>query len=152
DTFNGMTAPTSMDKDIEGDDAAQLLHADPERENSRSVWACAPLTVVKRAMNTTSYDERNIVYVEGRVEDTIPAMAPEKIALLRLDTDWYESTYHEMLHLFPRLVTGGVLILDDYGHWLGARGAVDRYMRETKVKLLLNRIDYTGRIAVKLEG
>ncbi|HYM86681.1 MAG TPA: TylF/MycF/NovP-related O-methyltransferase, partial [Pseudoxanthomonas sp.] len=74
---------------------------------------------------------------------------PECIALLRLDTDWYESTRHEMIHLFPRLCVGGVLILDDYGHWLGARRAVDEYLGEHNVPLFLQRIDYTGRYAVK---
>jgi hypothetical protein len=68
---------------------------------------------------------------------------------LRLDTDWYESTRHELLHLYPRLVRGGVLVIDDYGHWAGARKAVDDYIAEHKLCLLLNRVDYTARIAVK---
>jgi O-methyltransferase len=70
--------------------------------------------------------------------------------LLRLDTDWYDSTRHELVHLFPRLSQGGVLIIDDYGHWKGARQAVDDYLKESGTRLLLNRIDYTGRIAVKV--
>ena len=64
-------------------------------------------------------------------------------------TDWYESTYHELVHLYPRLSSGGVLIIDDYGHWLGARRAVGQYLAENGIAILLNRIDYTGRIAVK---
>jgi O-methyltransferase len=88
--------------------------------------------------------------VKGKVEDTVPKNAPEKIALLRLDTDWYESTRHELVHLFPRLVPGGVLIIDDYGHWQGARKAVDEYIAGNQVKILLNRVDYTGRIGVKI--
>ena len=76
---------------------------------------------------------------------------PGQIALLRLDTDFYESTRHELVHLFPLLVTGGVLIIDDYGHWEGARKAVDEYMENHKIKILLNRIDYTGRIAIKTQ-
>jgi hypothetical protein len=74
---------------------------------------------------------------------------PEQIAVLRLDTDFYESTRHELRHLYPRLVHGGVLIIDDYGHWAGARKAVDEYIAEEGIRLLLNRIDYTGRIAIK---
>jgi hypothetical protein len=88
--------------------------------------------------------------VKGKVEDTVPKNAPEEIALLRLDTDWYESTRHELVHLFPRLVPGGVLIIDDYGHWQGARKAVDEYIAGNQVKILLNRVDYTGRIGVKI--
>ena len=85
-----------------------------------------------------------IHFVEGKVEDTIPAHAPERIALLRLDTDWYESTRHELEHLYPRLSRGGVLIIDDYGHWQGARQAVDEYFGDAHAALL-NRIDYTAR-------
>jgi O-methyltransferase len=87
--------------------------------------------------------------VQGRVEDTVPDQAPPEIALLRLDTDWYSSTRHELVHLYPRLAEGGVLILDDYGYWRGARRAVDEYMAANDLPLLLNRIDYTARIAVK---
>jgi hypothetical protein len=87
--------------------------------------------------------------VKGKVEDTIPRAAPKQIALLRLDTDWYESTYHELKHLYPRLVPGGVLILDDYGHWEGARRAVDQYFEEERIRLFLHRIDYAGRLAIK---
>jgi O-methyltransferase len=87
--------------------------------------------------------------VAGPVEETLPAAAPDELALLRLDTDWYESTRRELDHLYPRLAEGGVLIVDDYGHWEGARRAVDEYFAENGPMPLLARIDYTGRIAVK---
>jgi len=83
------------------------------------------------------------------VEETVPGRAPTEIALLRLDTDWYGSTKHELEHLFPRLASGGVLLLDDYGYWQGARKAVDEYVSEHDVRLLLNRIDHSSRIALK---
>jgi len=70
--------------------------------------------------------------------------------LLRLDTDWYESTRHELEHLFPRLVCGGVLIIDDYGYWHGARKAVDEYIRHNQLPFFLARVDATGRVGVKL--
>jgi hypothetical protein len=89
----------------------------------------------------------NVQFVKGKVEDTIPQTISEKIALLRLDTDWYESTAHELKYLYPKLSTKGVLIIDDYGHWEGCRKAVDEYFATNT--LLLNRIDYTGRIAIK---
>lgn len=69
---------------------------------------------------------------------------------MRLDTDWYESTRHELLHLFPKLSVGGVLILDDYGHWEGRKKAVDEYMEQHSIQMLLDRIDYTERIGVKM--
>jgi hypothetical protein len=149
DTFEGMTAPTAEDVALTGESAADLLAATTDREDAESVWCRAPLDVVKQAMASVGYERSKVHYIKGRVEDTIPAAAPERIALLRLDTDWYESTRHEMIHLFPRLCVGGVLILDDYGHWLGARRAVDEYLREHNVPLFLQRIDYTGRYAVK---
>jgi O-methyltransferase len=149
DTFEGMTAPTGEDVASTGETAADLLAASTDREDAESVWCRAPLDVVQQAMTSVGYERSRIHYIKGRVEDTVPAAAPERIALLRLDTDWYESTRHEMIHLFPRLCVGGVLVLDDYGHWLGARRAVDEYLREHNVPLFLQKIDYTGRYAVK---
>jgi O-methyltransferase len=83
------------------------------------------------------------------VEDTLPDQAPERIALLRLDTDWYASTKHELEQLYPRLAEGGVLIVDDYGHYEGARRAVDEYFRAAGEPVLLNRIDFSGRLVIK---
>jgi hypothetical protein len=105
---------------------------------------------VKQAVYSTGYNRDKFHFVQGMVEDTLPEKAPEQIALLRLDTDWYESTRHELIHLFPRLSRGGVLIIDDYGDWEGARKAVDEYIAQHNVAILLNRIDHTGRIGVKL--
>ena len=85
--------------------------------------------------------------IAGRVEETLPAKAPDRLALLRLDTDFYASTSHELAHLYPRLSAGGVLILDDYGAWQGARQAVDEYFEDAAV--LLHRLDWTGRLLVK---
>ena len=104
---------------------------------------------VRETVLSTGYPEEQVHIVRGPVEDTIPGKAPERLALLRLDTDWYESTYHELVHLYPRLSVGGVLIIDDYGHWEGARRAVDEYFAAAGSRPLLNRIDYTGRIAIK---
>ena len=149
DTFEGMPEPGDVDRDFRGEAAAARMKR--ENRNTSAVWAYSPLDEVKRNLRTTGYNEREIVFTQGKVEDTVPALAPKRIALLRLDTDWYESTYHELVHLYPRLSVGGVLIIDDYGHWQGARRAVDQYVREKNLKILLNRIDYTGRIGVKLE-
>ena len=101
-------------------------------------------------MASTGYDPNLVQYIVGSVEDTIPAQAPDQIAVLRLDTDWYSSTVHELRHLYPRLAVGGLLIIDDYGHWQGARRAVEEFLAETGTPLFLHRIDYTGRIGVKL--
>jgi O-methyltransferase len=104
---------------------------------------------VRDAVLGVGYPASRIHFVEGAVEDTLPDRAPGEIALLRLDTDWYASTKHELEHLYPRLVAGGVLILDDYGYWQGARRAVDEYFAAKGEPLLLNRIDGTARIAIR---
>lgn len=101
-------------------------------------------------MARSGYPTAQLHYIRGKVEDTIPSAVSERIAILRLDTDWYESTLHELRYLFPLLSQAGVLIVDDYGYWQGARDAVDQYLTEQRVKMLLNRIDFTGRLGVKL--
>ena len=146
DTFTGMTAPSDEDVRRSGERAADLL---AEQSRSSDIWAIAAIEDVREAVLSVGYPEERIHFVQGPVEETLPASAPEQIALLRLDTDWYSSTKHELVHLFPRLTTGGVLILDDYGYWQGARRAVDEYLTENSLRLLLNRIDNTARIALK---
>jgi O-methyltransferase len=149
DTFTGMTAPTSVDRD--------LFRRPASVSGARNLFGQSAdftpgknfLEEVKANLHSTGYDEHLITYVEGPVEETLPANAPATIAILRLDTDWYESTRDELQHLFPRLSEGGVLIIDDYGHFEGARLAVDEFTAATKLPLLLNRIDYSGRICVK---
>jgi O-methyltransferase len=151
DTFEGMTAPTENDAQIlfGGKRAAELL-AKAKKEVSTSLWCCSPIDEVQQNISRTGYDIDKVHFVKGRVEDTIPAHAPHLISVLRLDTDWYESTRHELAHLFPRLSPGGVLIIDDYGWWKGARQATDEYLEQHRLRLLLHRIDSTGgRIAVK---
>lgn len=148
DTFQGMSEPTDQDVNILGK-SASTLWPKSKISGDTSQWCYSPLDEVKRVMAETGYDADKIHYIQGKVEDTLPDKAPEKIALLRLDTDWYESTKHELVHLFPRLVKGGVLILDDYGYWAGARQATDEYLAENNPGILLNRIDRSGRIGVK---
>jgi hypothetical protein len=142
-----MPPPEESDRDFTGKSAADLLRgADPSRS---LIGARASLAEVQANLARTGYPAELIRCVPGRVEATVPAEAPEEIALLRLDTDWQASTRHELEHLYPRLKRGGVLIVDDYGHWRGARQAVDDYFRTKQIPIFLGRIDYTGRIAVK---
>ena len=148
DTYEGMSPPGATDVNIDGQAASALLRAQ-DKDDPGSAWCYATLEDVRTALSGTGYEISRIHFVKGRVEHTIPATAPERIAVLRLDTDWYESTRHEMYHLYPRLSPGGVLIIDDYGHWAGCRKAVDEYLASRGIHLLLTRIDYTGRIAVK---
>ena len=149
DTYEGMSTPSEKDKDYRGNDAKSLLEHS-SKENQESVWCYSSMDEVKSNMGKTKFPIDKVILVKGKVEDTIPANLPEGgIALLRLDTDWYESTLHELNYLYPALVSKGVLIIDDYGHWQGSRKAVDEFFEREKNKVLLNRIDYTGRISVK---
>lgn len=147
DTFAGMPEPGEKDVSLAGTAARPIWRARQRR--SHNDWAFGPLEEVKRNMATTDYPPDRITYVEGRVEETIPGVAPESIAVLRLDTDWFDSTWHELVHLYPRLQPGGVLYIDDYGIWRGARDAVDRYFAEHPAPILLHRIDGGSRIGVK---
>ncbi|MER5968994.1 TylF/MycF/NovP-related O-methyltransferase [Streptomyces sp. NPDC002055] len=145
DTFEGMPPPTEKDRRRDGEMASDLLS---RRSKDHPIWAVATLEDVQEGMAQIPYPEDRVHYVPGRVEDTIPAGAPEEIAVLRLDTDWYASTRHELEYLYPRLVSGGVLLIDDYGWWQGSREAVDEFLEKTGARLLLLRMD-EGRIAVK---
>jgi len=141
DTFAGMTAPTDADKTQSGRLAVNRLGPATLKHLEVS------METVAANMASTGYSDALTHYVRGPVEETLPGAAPDSIALLRLDTDWYESTRHELEVLYPRLSPGGILIIDDYGDWQGAKLAVDEYFAETAV--FLNRIDYTARLMVK---
>ena len=146
DTYEGMPPPSDSDvRRADGRPAAELL-ADAAPDSK--VVAAASLEEVRAGFSEVGYPESRLHFVVGRVEETIPGAAPARIAILRLDTDWYESTRHELEHLYPRLSPGGVLLLDDYGYWEGARRAVDEFLEATGEPLLLTRMA-SGRIAVK---
>ena len=147
DTFEGMTEPTDKDISKVGEYASDLLKRS-KKEDPKSIWCYSNIEEVRASVLNTGYSPDKIHFVKGKVEDTIPKKAPQMISLLRLDTDWYESTRHELIHLFPRIAPFGVIIIDDYGHWQGVREAVDEYIRKNNIKILLNRVDYTGRIGV----
>ncbi len=149
DTFEGMVEPTEKDTDIRGKKAMTRFQ-EAERTSTGGVdWCYASIEEVTRNLQSTGYAKDKLHFIKGRVEDTLPAQAPGQIAILRLDTDWYSSSKHEMEHLFPRLVSGGVLILDDYGYWKGCREATDEYFAAHKVQMHLVRVDEACRVGVK---
>jgi O-methyltransferase len=164
DTFEGMTRPTEVDvsrydlsggRPTEAVGCSALAEWEAAQERGLALWEglFGPESFseegVRETLSRTGYPDERLHFVRGPVEETLPDRAPSELALLRLDTDWYESTHHELLHLYPRLVRGGVFLVDDYGHWEGSRRAVDEYFATVAPPLLLNRIDYSARIAVK---
>lgn len=148
DTFTGMTAPGAEDVSRSGVAAAGKFQRRATGADS-SDWCLAGVDDVAANMRRTGYPAERVHLVAGKVEDTVPAQAPAGLAILRLDTDWYASTRHEMEHLYPRLAPGGVLIIDDYGDWLGAKQAVDEYLAREGLCPLLHRVDDTARLIVK---
>lgn len=151
DTYSGMPPGQSDDIDLEGNDerwyreeSDAFVHAGRGEK-----WNAISLEEVQNNLNSLSSTKQRFHFIEGRVEDRLPAAAPQSIALLRLDTDFYASTKHELEHLFPRLVKGGILIVDDYGHFLGARKAVDEYFHAHDLRLFMHRVDYTSIIGIK---
>ena len=145
DTFEGMTEPGPRDVDFAGRTPQDHLRG--WKAHSISELARSPIDEVKRNVFSTGLPESRFVFVKGKVEDTIPGtLPPGPISILRLDTDWFESTWHELVHLYPRLAPGGVLIIDDYAMWKGSHEATDKYFAQERVKMLLNRLDYTGAV------
>ena len=148
DTFCGMPTPTARDVDFAGKTAGELLRAHSS-DDPQSIWCRSSLNEVRGNVGRCGYPDDLVRYVVGPVETTLQTEHPDCVALLRLDTDWYESTRIELDRLFPRLVPGGVLLVDDYGHWQGCRRAVDEYFKSHSICMMLHRIDYTGRIGIR---
>jgi hypothetical protein len=150
DTFEGMSEPTKDDYLLSDKSVSAESELKKGKVKGEDIWCLSSLSEVRNNMLSTGYPEDKLVFIKGKVEDTIPKTMPLKISLLRLDTDWYESTKHELTYLFPILVQNGVLLIDDYGHWAGSKKATDEYFSVNKIPILLNRVDYTARLGIKL--
>ncbi|NLB34781.1 MAG: macrocin O-methyltransferase [Elusimicrobia bacterium] len=149
DTFQGMPPPSPIDNRLnkKKDQTYYLWRANLCKNHNRLCYAS--LEEVKDNLEMTGYPMDKFVFVKGLVEETIPENIPDKIALLRLDTDWYSSTKHELEELYPLLVKNGILIIDDYGTWSGAKKATDEFFKSKKEFLV--RIDSDSRLLVKTD-
>ena len=147
DTFAGMPRPDDVDKSWDG---TSVLPVWQNATEGGQLWGYGgTLDMVRTVMSASKYPQDKLVFVEGMVEDTVPGNAADHLSLLRLDTDFYKSTYHELVHLYPRLVKGGILIIDDYGNFQGSRLATDQYIAENDLKVFLSRVDGNVRLVVK---
>ena len=138
DTFEGMTPPEDIDKDLNGRKAESILE---------DVMCISPIDEVLETIGRSSFPMVNVTLVQGDVCKTLNSanhLHKNNLALLRLDTDWYASTKKEMEVLYPKLNFGGVLIVDDYGHWKGSKTAVDEYFEGQGISPQIEQIDYTG--------
>lgn len=135
DTFNGMTKPDEIDIDFRNIKASDIFE---------KIKCYCSIDDVNKNLSLSNYPKKNLKYIVGDVNKTLENIVnlPNKISLLRLDTDWYESTKKELEILYPLLINNGVLIVDDYGHWKGSKLAVDEYF--TNKTININYIDYTG--------
>jgi O-methyltransferase len=149
DTFGRVPAPTDRDVIFSGESAASFMRS-LERVRGRSnVWITASREEVAANLESTGYPMDRVHLVPGRVEDTIPDHTPSKISLLRLDTDWYESVRHELVHLYGLVAPGGPILVDDYGFCRGARDATEEFLSTLPNRPYLHRIDFTGRLFFK---
>jgi O-methyltransferase len=150
DTFAGMTLPDQYDTAAVTGEAAHPRYLSSQKE-SHNEWCYASLEDVKGAFQQANLLDSNVIFVKGDVLTTlsVPDNLPQTIAVLRLDTDWYESTRMELETLYPRLSIGGVIMIDDYGYWTGARKATDEYFALGH-RPFLHYTDATGRAGVKV--
>jgi O-methyltransferase len=152
DTFAGMTQPKDMDYQLR-DGMRAKLQFEQNQVGETNLWSNASVEEVRKNFNNFGLDVGGTIrLIKGDILLTLKdeRNLPEKISVLRLDTDWYESTMYELEVLFPRLSQGGILIIDDYGDWAGAKKAVDEYFLRAPRKVFFQPIDYTGRIGVKV--
>lgn len=149
DTFLGMTKPTEHDRESSTGQEAIVEYSEKDR-GSFNEWVYCPLDQVRAHFEAAGLLSDKVVFVQGDVLQTLrQSELPDQISVLRLDTDWYESTKIELEVLYPRLSVGGVLLIDDYGHFSGAQQATDEYFSGGVARPLLNYTDYTGRVGVK---
>jgi len=149
DTYSGMPEPGDYDLDWDNISAKNAYNLCQQKGIK---WGYGgPLEDVKNNLFSTGYPEDKIYFIEGLVEETIPKTIPKSISILRLDTDFYDSTKHELNELYPLLNIGGILIIDDYGYYKGSRKATDEYIEDNKLKILLHRTHASVYQGVKIE-
>jgi len=153
DTFKGMTGISRYDYKDNREGYTYQYNLDRQNKMQKEDYnlrCYSPREAVLNYILQTGYSESNFIFKEGDVLDTLPTSEINKISFLRLDTDWYESTKHELDHLYQLLVRGGVFVQDDYGSWAGARKAVDEFFAENKKKPLLFRMGKSEIATIKL--
>ena len=148
DTFEGMSEPDENDFDLNTNMSAKNL-LDNDKNKSSNTWGICSLDEVKNNLSKNISNFDNIKFIKGKVEETLENLdnLPEKISILRLDTDWYKSTKKELEVLYKRVSSGGVIIIDDYGHWGGSKKAVDEFFEGKFV--WMHYVDYACRLIIK---
>ncbi len=131
DTFEGIPPPTVADPDYD----RALPFTGHFRGDIRDVTALMERFDLAHTAQL----------VKGRFEETVPTASLGPIAVLHIDGDWYQSVKVCLDHLYDQVSPGGIIQIDDYGHWKGARKAVDEFRSGRRLDSELRYVDYTGR-------
>ena len=141
DTFEGMTPNSEVDKHV---DTGQKNQVKLEKGDNY-----CDIESVQKNLENFNYDEKKIFYIKGDVKETLEGRLPDQISLLRLDTDFYESSLIELEKLYPKVNNSGFVIYDDYGHWIGQKKATDEFFTNKNIKPFLVRTSRKERLEVK---
>jgi hypothetical protein len=153
DTYEGLTKPGVYDYTTKNSTLPKMyclnneeVIATWEATKVSSVthdWCYCSLEDVKKNVYETNYPKNKLHFIKGDVLKTLleEKNIPDKISVLRLDTDWYESSKFELEKLYDKVEEGGIIILDDYFHWDGQRRATDEFFQERNIKKEITKID-----------
>jgi O-methyltransferase len=140
DSFEGLPEPSAAD------DAASIAYSGGRSSGQLvPIGECtADVDQVKTLLfKNLDLDPAAFHFHIGWFQSTVPSASPaiDGIALLRLDGDWYESTKVCLEEFYPKLVSGGTIILDDYFAWKGCRDATEEYRARHDITTPMTRID-----------
>jgi predicted O-methyltransferase YrrM len=139
DSFEGM--PDITDKDIGTYNKSDPLKCFGKVGDNLSEG----IETVYKTFETLNIPMENVHLVKGFFNDTLKVNKAKcgKIAVLRIDADWYESCKICLEELYDQVVDGGVIIIDDYGHWIGAKRATDEFRDSRRIVAPLIQTDYS---------
>ena len=143
DTFEGVPEPNETEIDGEGNNLRKWY-----LETQQKGWCYSSKHTVSNNMRKFAFNGE-VHLIPGLVEDTIPRIGPNTIALLRIDVDLEDPTRHILEHMYPRLSTNGHIIFDDYGHFPDVKSTVDEYLAIHAPNIYLDRVNRTVMHGVK---
>ncbi len=129
DSFEGLPEASAMDG-VRARDRRGTCAGDPHK--------------VRQLMHTLGIAQARLHIIKGWFQDTFPTIQIERIALLHIDADWYESVRLCLQWFYDFVEPSGFVVLDDYGHWPGCRAAVDEFVAQRRLDVALIQVDYTG--------
>ena len=145
DTYTGLTKPGQYDYTLHDGvynmNNKQVIQKweSKKTDKNTSKWCYCSIKNVKNQVYKTQYPKDKLHFIKGDVMETLleEKNIPNKIKILRLDTDWYKSSKIELEKLYHKVVDGGIVILDDYFHWNGQRRATDEFFQENNIQRII---------------